>query len=153
MVQAQHGWGGYPQPPPPADPRATALAAVRGPAIGLQVLAVLVALQVLGYGGLMIYEGVRSPPWEHGSSGDVFFFVLVSTGLCLALAGTVFVFVSGVRLRRLRGRKAATAAAIVLMLPCLSAYIWPFAVAVGIWVLVVVRRQDVFASMEGLPPP
>lgn len=110
--------------------------ALKGPALGLLVSGVLGILACLADAAFNAYSLAESsflPPWVHS----------LAIAMDLALIGAYgFVVVTAQRLRELRcSWGAATAAAVIAMLPCQSCCC--VSLGFGIWAMIVLIRPEV----------
>jgi hypothetical protein len=128
--------------------REAALIAVRGPAMGLKIIAVLMLVFVvldliataLGWGGARTSElgfGDQTVARVAAALGGVLGIVVDFVVAALA----VVILKGASRMESLQGHSFAIVAAVLAMLPCSLCCL--FGLPVGIWALVVLNRPDV----------
>jgi tRNA A-37 threonylcarbamoyl transferase component Bud32 len=113
----------------------------RGPAAGLAVVAMVMFLEALGLG---IYLLSMMHEWARDDSPPALFFLLgVGVAVVLGLIGTVLV--GAFHLARCKGYEWVMIATILVMLPLPGAS-FLLGLPIGIWTLVVLRREEVKAA-------
>lgn len=133
----------------PAGNREAALQAVKGPAIGLKVTAIL-GLVGVGIGlifNVLSLAGVHLGPQQFGDERMQMFFNRLGGGFGIVqgVIGAVvaIVILNGAsKMQKLTNHQFAFATAIIAMVPCVSPCCWlglPF----GIWALVVLNKPEV----------
>ena len=116
--------------------------AVMPPAIAIMVLGGLSVLQALGAAAVGVADTSNS---DDGAR-------IMSCIVCLLLAGFgAFVLYAANRMRQLRGYGISMAAAIMVMIPCVTMYCWFPGVGIGIWALVVLGNPDVREALKNVP--
>lgn len=126
---------------------------VQGPAIGLIVIAILSVLQTLlnvvyslamgaeGYAQSMINAGV--PPEMVGMLSNIG----VGCGGCLGLILNGVTLFAGLKMRNLQSYGLCIAGSVLALLPC-GGFCCCLGLAVGIWSLVTLSREDVKAAFQ-----
>jgi len=138
--------------PPRADERQAALQALTGPAIGIQITALMNVVLFLGSIALVLVDLVESGRTSSGGYrfhthdlGETVGAVFMAAIMLAFLFLSVFLFVGAKKLRRAESYGLAMVTAILVMVPPLSPCCMlglPF----GIWALIVLLRPEVKRS-------
>jgi len=128
------------------DP-AVAQRLVRWPAIGLLVIALLDFLPAVIPFVCGMFEAFEHFPridWDDRQAGEFFIISLVAFLAHLPTIGLLML--ASQKMRRLRWRGLALAAAVVAIIPCHAGFV--LGIPFGIWSLIVLTRRDVAASFS-----
>jgi predicted Zn finger-like uncharacterized protein len=118
---------------------------VMPPAIGLIALGGLVAIFEL-ISLLMLLAGDQSLGPERFLSSRLArstFRGLMFSCTCFPLMGSAVIIVGGVKMLQCENRRFVLSACITAMIPCTSGWGCFFGIPLGIWSLIVIRREDV----------
>jgi len=118
---------------------------VKGPAIGLMVVAVLSIIMAI----FSLVMNVVSGGMGVAAGGDQAMMSIMSGGVgivfnILAIVMAAVIFFGALKMKNLQGYGLAMAATIIAMLPCSACCI--IGLPIGIWALVVLMDEDVKAS-------
>lgn len=133
----------------PLDP-AVARRLVRWPAYGLLVVALLDFLPALISFVCGLFEACERFPrvdWEDRQACEFFMISLVALVVHLPTIGLLML--ASRKMRQLRLRGLALAAAVVAIIPCHAAFV--LGIPIGIWSLIVLTRRDVAATFSAQP--
>jgi hypothetical protein len=129
--------------PPPVDPRQQALAKLRGPSLGLLLMAI-----PMGIGGLLMFVVAIVVTILRGLNPD--FPPIFGRWEILQFASalpSLFIAYGAWCMRKGKRYKVALIAAILGSIPFLTPCIW-MGIPFGIWALVVLRRPEVRAAFD-----
>jgi hypothetical protein len=144
-----------PPPPPgflPAAPVPVSPEVVSGPAISLIVLGAVNLVLVLVRGVVMV-AGTSMQNFGGTGNPDIDKMIMAFSGsagllaIAFGLAGGIFILLGGIKMKKLESYGFCKGAAIVAMIPCLSACCLA-GIPLGIWALMVLTKPEVKAAFR-----